>query len=161
MKSIDFRTNWIADFLPIGSLWLETSATALRGPYVNITLVIWMAHNLSDRFGHFPGARTKVAPACSRPRFCSSWSFVSSAPQSRSTRLLGLASKERSRTVSNFTLLLLLLLLLLEDPGVSILSKVEQVLLLPLFGICLICGCVVKMFGDKGVAPEAGMEVYT
>ena len=34
MKSIDFRTNWIPDFLPIGSLWLETSATALRGPYV-------------------------------------------------------------------------------------------------------------------------------
>ena len=32
MKSIDFRTNWIPDFLPIGSLWLETSATALRGP---------------------------------------------------------------------------------------------------------------------------------
>ena len=39
MKSIDFRifrTNWIPDFLPIGSLWLETSATALRGPYVII-----------------------------------------------------------------------------------------------------------------------------
>ena len=35
MKSIDFRTNWISDFLPIGSLWLETSATALRGPYVS------------------------------------------------------------------------------------------------------------------------------
>ena len=37
VKSIDFRifrTNWIPDFLPIGSLWLETSATALRGPYV-------------------------------------------------------------------------------------------------------------------------------
>ena len=37
MKSIDFRifrTNSIPDFLPIGSLWLETSATALRGPYV-------------------------------------------------------------------------------------------------------------------------------
>ena len=36
MKSIDFRTNWISDFLPIGSLWLETSATALCGPYVMI-----------------------------------------------------------------------------------------------------------------------------
>ena len=37
MKPIDFRifrTNWIPDFLPIGSLWLETSATALCGPYV-------------------------------------------------------------------------------------------------------------------------------
>ena len=34
MKSIGFRTNWIPDLLPIGSLWLETSATALRGPYV-------------------------------------------------------------------------------------------------------------------------------
>ena len=34
MKSIDFRTNGMSDFLPIGSLWLETSATALCGPYV-------------------------------------------------------------------------------------------------------------------------------
>ena len=37
MKSIDFRifpTNWIPDFLPIGLLWLETSATASCGPYV-------------------------------------------------------------------------------------------------------------------------------
>ena len=36
MKSIDFRifrTNWISEFLPI-ELWLETSATALCGPYV-------------------------------------------------------------------------------------------------------------------------------
>ena len=40
MKSIDFRifrTHWIPDLLPIGSLWLETSATALCGPYVNIS----------------------------------------------------------------------------------------------------------------------------
>ena len=41
MKSIDFRTNWIPDFLPIGSLWLETSATALRGPYVKIDISSW------------------------------------------------------------------------------------------------------------------------
>ena len=39
MKSIDFRTNWIPDFLPIGSLWLETSATALCGPYVILNLM--------------------------------------------------------------------------------------------------------------------------
>ena len=42
MKSIDFRifrTNWIPDFLPIGSLWLETSATALCGPYVISSLI--------------------------------------------------------------------------------------------------------------------------
>ena len=41
MKSIDFRIfriNWIPDFFPIGSLWLETSATALRGPYVTFEL---------------------------------------------------------------------------------------------------------------------------
>ena len=35
MKSIDFPTNWVPDLLPIGSLWLETSATALCGPYVS------------------------------------------------------------------------------------------------------------------------------
>ena len=34
VKSTDFQTNWIPEFLPIGSLWLETSATAWRGPYV-------------------------------------------------------------------------------------------------------------------------------
>ena len=45
MKSIDFRTNWISDFLPIGSLWLETSATALCGPYVNYTLLVnWFSY---------------------------------------------------------------------------------------------------------------------
>ena len=40
MKSIDFRTNWIPDLLPIGSLWLETSATALCGPYVTVYVYI-------------------------------------------------------------------------------------------------------------------------
>ena len=36
MKSIDIRINWIPDFLPISSLWLETSAAALCGPYVTV-----------------------------------------------------------------------------------------------------------------------------
>ena len=48
MKSIDFRifrTNWIPDFLPIGSVWLETSATALCGPYVMISCRRCFAEN--------------------------------------------------------------------------------------------------------------------
>ena len=35
LKSIDFRTNWIPRLLPVGSLSLETSATASCGRYVN------------------------------------------------------------------------------------------------------------------------------
>ena len=55
MKSIDFRifrTNWIPDFLPIGSLWLETSATALCGPYVkSIYHSVVQPKNISKGFG--------------------------------------------------------------------------------------------------------------
>ena len=38
LTSIDFRIN-AAHIFPIGSLWLETSATALRGPYVMSKIV--------------------------------------------------------------------------------------------------------------------------
>ena len=51
MKPIDFRifrTNWIPDFLPIGSLWLGTSATALCGPYVNLGGFFPVEFDLSD-----------------------------------------------------------------------------------------------------------------
>ena len=69
---MDFRADWISDFLPIGSLWLETSATALRGsnvtwPYI---LTCWLDRKsiIHNQFQHaWTGNRS------AKPRSTQGW----------------------------------------------------------------------------------------
>ena len=54
LTSIDFRTNWIPHLLPIGSLSLETSATASCGRYVKklYSHIEWSKHDNSTIAQH-------------------------------------------------------------------------------------------------------------